>query len=268
MVPFTMMDAPSRLIRSLRLHGTSHGSIRLLDRVLAKLFGPIGRATTPPDMKMLAAASHAVHHDADALTVTLFPEADIASLNKRFEEIAHGYEERSQDKVLPFPNEISIEKESSRFLYHLVRLSRPDLVVETGVANGWATSIILEALNDNASGRLISIDVSEEAGALVPHDLRTAWELRVLPRRGLPRRLSDALRDLTGVDLFLHDSDHHYRWMKHEFGEMKDRMHPRGWIVSDDIDLNLAFIELCRDLERKPHLLFDTRKVLGVVQKP
>lgn len=46
-------------------------------------------------------------------------------------------------------------------LWAIVRSSRPWLVVETGVCNGFSTPVILEALNRNGEGRLISVDAPE-----------------------------------------------------------------------------------------------------------
>src|SRR5438105_2401515 len=44
-------------------------------------------------------------------------------------------------------------------MYVLTRFKRPELVVETGVMHGLGSSFILRALERNASGRLVSIDL-------------------------------------------------------------------------------------------------------------
>ena len=58
----------------------------------------------------------------------------------------------------PYPIEFGLGKNVGRLLYFLVKFSRPDVVVETGVANGFSSSYILLALDSLNKGRLISID--------------------------------------------------------------------------------------------------------------
>jgi len=108
---------------------------------------------------------------------------------------------------------ISIEK--GGLLYCLTRALRPEVVVETGVANGVSSAFILKALDDNAKGRLYSIDLhcregisvppGKQLGWVIPKHLKLKWNLmlgestKVLP--GL-------LRKLGSIDIFLHDSRH------------------------------------------------------------
>jgi hypothetical protein len=105
--------------------------------------------------------------------------------------------------------------------YVLVRLLHPELVIETGVASGKSSALILLALAHNKNGRLVSIDLPKQPGALladgarthtggrpvgwlVPAHLRQRWDLRLGDAREL---LPQALRQGT-PDLFLHDSLH------------------------------------------------------------
>jgi predicted O-methyltransferase YrrM len=53
----------------------------------------------------------------------------------------------------------SIDYESGTALYVLVRIFKPEVVVETGVANGVSSSFILKALDQNSRGKLYSIDL-------------------------------------------------------------------------------------------------------------
>ena len=50
------------------------------------------------------------------------------------------------------------------YLYALLRSERPDVVVETGVANGFSTAFSLLALQANGIGHLHSIDLPREVG--------------------------------------------------------------------------------------------------------
>jgi hypothetical protein len=70
-----------------------------------------------------------------------------------------------------------------RLAWELTRRLRPVSVVETGVARGLTTRVLLEALERNGGGRLWSIDrpplttpeLATETGAAVPVALRHRW---------------------------------------------------------------------------------------------
>jgi len=63
----------------------------------------------------------------------------------------------------------------------IVRAVRPTCVVETGVLDGMASTVILAALARNslegANGQLLSFDTMPGAGAMVPASLRQHWQL-------------------------------------------------------------------------------------------
>ena len=90
---------------------------------------------------------------------------------------------------------------------------RPSVVVETGVARGVTSRIVLEALNRNDLGHLWSIDLPHlfeknlhaQTGAAVPDSYRRRWTYIEGSSR---RRLPSLLRSLVQVDLFIHDSLH------------------------------------------------------------
>jgi len=139
-------------------------------------------------------------------------------------------------------------------LYHLVRLSRPDAIVETGVASGVSSCFILQALKDNRSGTLASIDLPNmDPGALtppwggsgwmVPEPLRARWTLELGDSRAL---LPTVLSRLGSVGLFFHDSLHTYDHMLWEYETAWPYLKPAGLLVSDDISRNDAFSEFCR----------------------
>ena len=99
-----------------------------------------------------------------------------------------------------------------RAVWCLVRHLRPAKVVETGVARGFTSRFILEALERNGCGHLWSIDrppqrhdLQEQVGASVPDRLRERWSyVKGLSRQHLPGLLSR----LGQIDLFIHDSSH------------------------------------------------------------
>jgi hypothetical protein len=72
-----------------------------------------------------------------------------------------------------------------RLAWCLARHLRPKRIVETGVARGLTTRVLLEALERNGDGRLWSIDLApllerslaQETGAAVPDRLHERWTL-------------------------------------------------------------------------------------------
>ncbi len=100
----------------------------------------------------------------------------------------------------------------------IVRLTRPALVVETGILDGLGSRTILRALQRNGDegheGRLVSFDVLPAAGALVPDRLASRWR-RVIEatETGLEGQLGGER-----VDVFLHDSQQTAASQRFEFG--------------------------------------------------
>jgi hypothetical protein len=133
----------------------------------------------------------------------------------------------------------------ARTAWTVVRHLRPERVVETGVARGVTTSVLLQAMEHNGHGALWSIDLP---------DLRLAWRggvsVAVAPEsrarwtyvRGSSRRFLPAvLAELGQIQLFLHDGLHTHGNMLFEFGVAWPHLAPGGLLLSDDIDSNGAF---------------------------
>jgi Methyltransferase domain len=121
---------------------------------------------------------------------------------------------------------------------------RPEKVVETGVARGVTSRVILEALERNRAGRLWSIDLPapdpvlhDEIGIAVRDGLRSRWAYLTGSSR---RRLPDLLAHLGPIDLFVHDSSHTERNILFELQRAWPAI-PRGAIVADDVQQSDGF---------------------------
>jgi predicted O-methyltransferase YrrM len=155
-----------------------------------------------------------------------------------------------------------------RLIYKMMRLAKPSRVVETGVADGTSSQMILRALSLNGAGRLTSYEVADDVGSLVDPVLKTAWELVVLPARGRAQAFRDHLKRLSPIDIFIHDSNHSYAWQSFEYGVGYESLRPGGLLVSDDIDGSFAFLDFVSRYSLRAFACVGPRKAMGVAVKP
>jgi predicted O-methyltransferase YrrM len=164
-----------------------------------------------------------------------------------------------------------IDHQSGTALYVLVRIFKPEVVVETGVANGVSSSFILKALDQNSRGRLYSIDlhyregvsvpIGKELGWIVPEELRNRWLLvlgestKVLPK---------LLEKLGTVDMFFHDSRHTYKTMMKEYSIVWPFLKDGGLLLSHDVKSNDAFLDFVDSIKTKPIVVGN----VGIARKP
>lgn len=139
--------------------------------------------------------------------------------------------------------------------YSLVRLVRPRVVVETGVARGITSYYILRALERNGEGHLFSIDFrglrpgkEQEVGAAVAPSLRDGlWTLLTGPGVSEMRKLRT---EIAQIDLFLHDSSHRYRNQLAEYRIALDWLGDGGILISDDVE-NDALVDAAEEFEAR-----------------
>ncbi len=145
-----------------------------------------------------------------------------------------------------------------KMIYFLVRCSKPEVMIETGVAHGVSSWTILNAMHKNQKGKLYSIDLpnldtkktynvenfSQQPGWVVPEMLRKRWELQLGKSSDL---LPPLLNKLGTIDIFFHDSDHSYENMMYEFQATFDAVKQGGLIISDDVHKNSSFPEFVNE---------------------
>jgi hypothetical protein len=136
-------------------------------------------------------------------------------------------------------------------IWCLIGALKPGKVVETGVAHGVTTRVILEALERLGSGRLWSIDLPALDSGLrgsiaiaVPDSLRERWTYISGTSR---RRLPGLLSTIGPIDLFVHDSSHTERNMLFELQRAWPAI-ARGAIVADDVQQSPAFARFSQSL--------------------
>jgi predicted O-methyltransferase YrrM len=137
------------------------------------------------------------------------------------------------------------DRAQAEAIWCLVAHLRPAVVIETGVAHGLTSRVVLEGLQRNGTGHLWSVDLPavdpalhREIGIAVPAELRSHWTLLKGTSR---RRLPELVRGLQQVDLFLHDSLHTARNTYFELDTVWPVLPPGGVAMADDIHRNLGF---------------------------
>lgn len=137
------------------------------------------------------------------------------------------------------------DRAQAEAIWCLVAHTRPATVVETGVAHGLTSRVILEGLQRNGTGHLWSVDLPavdpvlhHEIGIAVPEDLRSRW---TYVEGTSMRRLPELVRRLQRIDLFVHDSLHTARNTCFELDTVWPALAPGGVAAVDDIDHSLGF---------------------------
>jgi hypothetical protein len=137
------------------------------------------------------------------------------------------------------------DRAEAEAIWCLVTHTRPETVVETGVARGLTSRMILDCLQRNGTGHLWSVDLPavdpalhHEIGTAVPENLRSRWTYVAGTSR---RRLPGLIRELRRVDFFVHDSLHSGRNTRFELDTVWPALTPGGVAVVDDIDHSLGF---------------------------
>ena len=160
-----------------------------------------------------------------------------------------------------------------RFMYVLVRATRPMHVVETGVGPvGASTTFILQAMHANAAGHLWSLDAGHylsrygvEPGNGIPDDLRDRHTLLIAETRGQLVRVLDQCVPPAGI--FLHDSEHTFANMTFEFGAAWPRLSGGGYLLSDDAR-NDAPDRFATRVGLEPKFILYGGTPFGVLRKP
>ena len=155
-----------------------------------------------------------------------------------------------------------------------VRHLHPTKVVETGVARGATSRVILEALSANGEGHLWSIDLPHpfapelhaETAAAIPGGSHDRW---TYVRGSSRRRLPGLLAQLGGIDMFVHDSLHTTRNMRFEMRSAWPALRSGGVMLVDDV-FNQSFRDFVAEtggLESMVCRSADGTWMFGLVQR-
>jgi predicted O-methyltransferase YrrM len=158
------------------------------------------------------------------------------------------------------------EQQLFSLLYSLICAKKSNLVIETGVANGISTNAIMNALEiSKNSGTLHSFDLLTETSNA--YKGKGNWQFHLLSAVKTHAQLKNEIQSLPKPDIWLHDSNHGYRWQKFEYLLAMQSLNKGGILISDDIDASPAWAELAGSVFRKSHIIFDSRKFIGIAFK-
>jgi hypothetical protein len=155
-----------------------------------------------------------------------------------------------------------------------MRHLNPPTVLETGVARGVTSRVILEAMSANGRGHLWSVDLPHlfdpelhgETAAAVPDRYRDRW---TYVRGSSRRRLPGLVSHLGRIDMFVHDSLHTARNMRFEMRKVWPALRNGGVMLVDDVN-NQAFGDFLREVGHPESMVCrsaDSVWMFGVVRK-
>ncbi len=147
-------------------------------------------------------------------------------------------------------------------------------VLETGVARGATSRVILEAMSTNGRGHLWSVDLPHpfaselhgETAAAVPGGRHERW---TYVRGSSRRRLRGLVSQLGRIDVFVHDSLHTARNMRFEMETAWPALRSGGLMLVDDVH-NQAFRDFVRDAGQPESMVCrsaDGTWMFGVIRK-
>lgn len=147
--------------------------------------------------------------------------------------------------------------------------TRPGVVIETGVAHGVSSRVVLEALRLNGHGHLWSIDLPHpldhrlhaETGIAVTDECRSRWSyLEGTSRQRLPALVAG----VGPVGLFIHDSLHTAKNTLFEMEQVASVLSPGGVMLVDDIKSHTGFATFARRHSEYQTLVCESLDVIGM----
>lgn len=148
------------------------------------------------------------------------------------------------------------------FLYAYILGRKPRTVIETGVANGITTNVIMSAL-EKSGGTLHSFDVDPNTSKA--YSGVGNWRFHLLSGN-LRKELIKQVQLIPEIDLWLHDSNHGFLWQSFEYQLAKSVLKTNGILISDDIDSSTAWGLSTVSLFKESYGVFDERKLFGVAR--
>jgi predicted O-methyltransferase YrrM len=121
--------------------------------------------------------------------------------------------------------------------YAMVRILRPEVVIETGVDKGLGSVLLAAALLRNGAGRLYGTDIDPTAGRLLSGKYAAVAEL-------LFGDSIESLERFEGkIDLFINDSDHSAEYEAREYRTIASKLSDRAVVLGDNAHATDALVK-------------------------
>lgn len=122
--------------------------------------------------------------------------------------------------------------------YALVRITKPKLVIESGVDKGLGACIVTSALKRNAQegkkGRYIGLDINPMSGKLFSSPYKDYGKFICIDSHAYLKKMNEP------IDMFIHDSDHSFFHESKEYELIKNKLSKSAYILSDNAHLSRA----------------------------
>lgn len=142
-------------------------------------------------------------------------------------------------------NDAGTEVEVSEFLYSLVRILKPDLILETGTHIGVSAAYMGQALHDNRNGMIMTFEIIPQhakAAVELMKDLEIQSHVQcwLLDAQKYPCDREDyPIKTSGGIDLLFLDSEPQLRF--DEFNKFWPYVKPGGFILIHDLHPHLGY---------------------------
>ncbi len=170
----------------------------------------------------------------------------------------HKFFENLNEKFVRFRGRRTNCEGWPELLYVLIRVVKPEIVVETGIFDGISSAVILQGLHDNNKGKLISIDLPATTEiefstyrmkeTILPQGTQPGWAIPDYLRDRFTLLLGDSkdllpkvLKENSSIDIFLHDSLHTFEHQWFEYNRAWPHIKNGGLLLSDDVFWNRAY---------------------------
>jgi hypothetical protein len=170
---------------------------------------------------------------------------------------------------LPFPVIYNADSTLSQLVYLFCRVLEPETVLETGVAYGVNSAVILAALYRNGKGMLHDVDLPPIAdrasrryiGTMIPAEYKSRWCLHL----GASKRVLPSLftRAISQVGVFIHDSASINRVQQWELETVWPHMAPRSALILNNIGKRAAFKNFVHEKHLKYWAAIEQREKKG-----
>ena len=181
----------------------------------------------------------------------------ITEVEKLFEELENDTEfanklnakskklKRSYELLFPIPYARRI------VWYVLIRIYKPNVVVESGTEKGLGSLIIDRALEKNAHGQLFTLDIDIYAGGLL--DAADKQRISLMVGDSV-----ESLGKIDNVDFFIQDSNHSIVHEKLELEALEKKLTNQSVIISDNAHESNVLYDWSKKMGR--NFLFVTEK--------